>query len=320
MTDEKRKLVEPEILRRAVGDSIRKLNPRTLMKNPVMFVVGVGSVLTTILFFKGNGTDFASGLQKLGFSIIPNTPGAPVPVTWKTFDAGSTLNPVSSGVVTATCSASASCDSVVWGTPNANCVADLKIWNRRAGGSTVPAVVIIVPKGISVTSVTSQAIGWTATPNATHDTMLVTSPTGILESVYPTTFSVSFSGATAPFDVMVKTIDQNQTVCTDDGQSLTCSTKGVSIGSTPMGSIEVSVAPNPFTAQTTVRFELADRSPVSLVLVDVLGHVVETIADATFDGGAHAMKVDASALRPGSYYLRVETPTARATKKLVIDR
>jgi K+-transporting ATPase ATPase B chain len=52
MTDETRKLVEPEILQRAVVDSLVKLNPRTLMKNPVMFVVGVGSVLTTILFFK----------------------------------------------------------------------------------------------------------------------------------------------------------------------------------------------------------------------------------------------------------------------------
>ena len=50
------KLVEPEIVRRAVVDSFVKLNPRTLMRNPVMFVVGVGSVLTTILFFKDLGT------------------------------------------------------------------------------------------------------------------------------------------------------------------------------------------------------------------------------------------------------------------------
>src|SRR5882757_3915921 len=56
MTGEKRKLVEPEILRRAVVDSFVKLNPRTLMKNPVMFVVGVGSVLTTVLFFKDLGS------------------------------------------------------------------------------------------------------------------------------------------------------------------------------------------------------------------------------------------------------------------------
>jgi K+-transporting ATPase ATPase B chain len=50
------RLVEPQILRRAIGDSFVKLNPRTLMRNPVMFVVGVGSVLTTILFVK----DFSS--------------------------------------------------------------------------------------------------------------------------------------------------------------------------------------------------------------------------------------------------------------------
>src|SRR5262245_45023933 len=47
-----KKLVEPEIVRGAIVDSFVKLNPRTLMRNPVMFVVGVGSVLTTILFFK----------------------------------------------------------------------------------------------------------------------------------------------------------------------------------------------------------------------------------------------------------------------------
>ncbi|MGH8512699.1 MAG: potassium-transporting ATPase subunit B, partial [Gammaproteobacteria bacterium] len=50
------KLVEPQILRRAIVGSFVKLNPRTLMRNPVMFVVGVGSVLTTILFVKDFGS------------------------------------------------------------------------------------------------------------------------------------------------------------------------------------------------------------------------------------------------------------------------
>ena len=38
------------IVRRAVIDSITKLNPRRMMKNPVMFVVEVGCVVTTIYF------------------------------------------------------------------------------------------------------------------------------------------------------------------------------------------------------------------------------------------------------------------------------
>jgi K+-transporting ATPase ATPase B chain len=36
------------IVQRAIWDSILKLNPRTLMKNPVMFVVEVGAVITTV--------------------------------------------------------------------------------------------------------------------------------------------------------------------------------------------------------------------------------------------------------------------------------
>lgn len=41
-------LTDRKILVRAVLDSFRKLHPRTMVKNPVMFVVEVGAVLTTI--------------------------------------------------------------------------------------------------------------------------------------------------------------------------------------------------------------------------------------------------------------------------------
>jgi K+-transporting ATPase ATPase B chain len=38
---------DPHIVRRAIADSFRKLHPRTMARNPVMFVVEIGSVLTT---------------------------------------------------------------------------------------------------------------------------------------------------------------------------------------------------------------------------------------------------------------------------------
>src|ERR1700739_1122317 len=44
----KKSLADSAILTRAILDSFRKLNPRTMVKNPVMFVVEVGAVLTTI--------------------------------------------------------------------------------------------------------------------------------------------------------------------------------------------------------------------------------------------------------------------------------
>src|SRR5262245_64988477 len=49
-------LFDPAIMRRAIGESFVKLNPRTLMRNPVMFVVEVGSVVTTVLFFNDLGS------------------------------------------------------------------------------------------------------------------------------------------------------------------------------------------------------------------------------------------------------------------------
>ena len=44
-----RPMFESAILRRAWIDAIRKLDPRQQVKNPVMFVVLVGAILTTIL-------------------------------------------------------------------------------------------------------------------------------------------------------------------------------------------------------------------------------------------------------------------------------
>ena len=55
-----RKLFDPAITKQAIKDSFVKLNPRTMIRNPVMFVVEVGSVLTTVLFFRDIGSSTAN--------------------------------------------------------------------------------------------------------------------------------------------------------------------------------------------------------------------------------------------------------------------
>ena len=45
-----RSMFDAAILRPAVGDAFKKLNPRQMMKNPVMFVVEVGTALVTLLY------------------------------------------------------------------------------------------------------------------------------------------------------------------------------------------------------------------------------------------------------------------------------
>ena len=59
-----RSLFEAAIVKRAAGDSFRKLDPRLVAKNPVMFVVEVGSVVTSFFFLRGlfTGVGFEENL------------------------------------------------------------------------------------------------------------------------------------------------------------------------------------------------------------------------------------------------------------------
>src|SRR6476620_5036989 len=58
----KKAVWEWKIVGRAIWDAFLKLKPRTMMANPVMFVVEIGSVITTVLLFKG-GSAFWFNLQ-----------------------------------------------------------------------------------------------------------------------------------------------------------------------------------------------------------------------------------------------------------------
>ncbi|RWC95665.1 MAG: K(+)-transporting ATPase subunit B [Mesorhizobium sp.] len=58
-------IIDARILWPAMGGAFRKLNPRTLVKNPVMFVVAVVSLLTTVLFVR----DLLTGGGDRGFTL-----------------------------------------------------------------------------------------------------------------------------------------------------------------------------------------------------------------------------------------------------------
>ncbi|MGJ5820835.1 potassium-transporting ATPase subunit KdpB [Paludibaculum fermentans] len=59
-----RPLFDPQILRRAIVESFVKLNPKVLLKNPVIFVVEVGALMTTIFMVR----DIATGAGGIGFT------------------------------------------------------------------------------------------------------------------------------------------------------------------------------------------------------------------------------------------------------------
>jgi K+-transporting ATPase ATPase B chain len=63
--ERKTALWNAQIIKCASLDSVKKLNPMMMMKNPVMFVVEVGSIITTLLLFR----DIAKGSPGIGFDL-----------------------------------------------------------------------------------------------------------------------------------------------------------------------------------------------------------------------------------------------------------
>jgi potassium-transporting ATPase ATP-binding subunit len=70
LRNEPRSLFDREILMRAAGDSVRKLDPRRMARNPVMFVVEVGSVLVTALALADPGAFAWSIAAWLWFTVL----------------------------------------------------------------------------------------------------------------------------------------------------------------------------------------------------------------------------------------------------------
>ena len=58
-------LLDPTIVLPAIGQAFVKLDPRTLVKNPVMFVLEVVTALTTVLLVR----DVFTGRGELGFEL-----------------------------------------------------------------------------------------------------------------------------------------------------------------------------------------------------------------------------------------------------------
>src|ERR1700712_1353510 len=57
-------IFDPAIVLPAIGESLKKLNPRHMVGNPVMFVTEGGAAITTVLLFTGGqGASFGVLLQ-----------------------------------------------------------------------------------------------------------------------------------------------------------------------------------------------------------------------------------------------------------------
>ena len=78
--------------------------------------------------------------------------------------------------------------------------------------------------------------------------------------------------------------------------------------------------PNPFAEATTVAFELGAPEHVRIVVYDLLGKAVATIADGRFTAGVHRVEFTGDQLASGQYMYRMEAGAYRATRFMSVMR
>ena len=81
--------------------------------------------------------------------------------------------------------------------------------------------------------------------------------------------------------------------------------------------------PNPFNPTTTIAFDLASRTRVTLRVYDVAGRVVRTLVDGVRDAGAHRAVWDGrddrgARVASGIYLLRLQAGAVSQTRKMVL--
>ncbi|MEM1096991.1 MAG: T9SS type A sorting domain-containing protein [Bacteroidota bacterium] len=79
--------------------------------------------------------------------------------------------------------------------------------------------------------------------------------------------------------------------------------------------------PEPFSQQTTIRYEVIDTVPVQLSVYDLLGRRVRTLVDGMQEAGVYDVVFEAGDLPTGTYFYRLEAAGyVSITRRMVLQR
>ena len=76
--------------------------------------------------------------------------------------------------------------------------------------------------------------------------------------------------------------------------------------------------PNPFNPSTTIRFSLPKETQLKIKIYNMLGELVETLAEGNYEAGYHKVTFNASSLPSGAYIYRIESDAFVQVKKMIL--
>ena len=78
--------------------------------------------------------------------------------------------------------------------------------------------------------------------------------------------------------------------------------------------------PNPFNPNTMIRFSLPKETQLKINIYNMLGELVETLAEGTYQAGYHELNFNAANLSSGIYIYRIESDAFVQVKKMILLR
>ena len=76
--------------------------------------------------------------------------------------------------------------------------------------------------------------------------------------------------------------------------------------------------PNPFNPSTTIRFSLPKETQLKINIYNMLGELVEKLAESNYEAGYHKVTFNASNMPSGAYIYRIESGDFVQTKKMML--
>ena len=76
--------------------------------------------------------------------------------------------------------------------------------------------------------------------------------------------------------------------------------------------------PNPFNPSTMIRYEIPERSFVTLKVFDVLGNLIATVVNEELPVGSYEVKFKAANLPSAVYFYRLQTDSFVSSKKMLL--
>ncbi len=85
--------------------------------------------------------------------------------------------------------------------------------------------------------------------------------------------------------------------------------------------VNLLVAPNPFTNTTTISYQLPEAMEAELLLYDISSKTVKLLQTWQWhDAGHHEMELTNTGLSAGMYFLQLRTGKGVAIRKVVLNR